>query len=96
MIGIIISTFECNLSCRYCYEHPDICRTRTARTAVNKTFEENLNVTEYKEMIKNAGLGVAMKQSTPIVLELADEITQGNNEEGVAKILQKYYKNINF
>ena len=46
MIGIIISTFECNLSCRYCYEHPDIRRTRTSRTTVNKAFEENLNVCE--------------------------------------------------
>lgn len=49
-----------------------------------------------KKMIENAGLGVAMKQSTPTILELADEVTQGNNEDGVAKILQKYYKNINF
>ena len=49
-----------------------------------------------KEMIKNAGLGVAMKQSTPAILQLANEVTEGNNEDGVAKILQKYYKNINF
>ena len=49
-----------------------------------------------KNMIKNAGLGIAMKQSTLSVLEVADEITEGNNEDGVAKILQKYYKNINF
>ena len=37
-----------------------------------------------------------MEQSTPVILELADEVTAGNNEDGVAKILQKYYKNINF
>ena len=49
-----------------------------------------------KNMIKNAGLGIAMKQSTPSVLEIADEVTESNNEDGVAKILQKYYKNINF
>ena len=49
-----------------------------------------------KNMIKNAGLGIAMKQSTLSVLEVADEITEGNNEDGVAKILQKYYNNINF
>ena len=49
-----------------------------------------------KKMIENAGLGVAMKQSTPAILELANEVTDGNNEDGVAKILQKYYKNINF
>ena len=49
-----------------------------------------------KKMIENSGVGIAMKQSTPSVLEVADEITEGNNEDGVAKILQKYYKNINF
>ena len=49
-----------------------------------------------KMMIENAGLGIAMKQSTPTVIEIADEVTDDNNEDGVAKILQKYYKNINF
>lgn len=49
-----------------------------------------------KQMIENAGLGVAMGQSTPVITNVANEVTSGNNEEGVAKILQKYYKNINF
>ena len=49
-----------------------------------------------KKMIENAGLGIAMKGSTPLVTEVANDIAEGNNEEGVAKILQKYYKNINF
>lgn len=49
-----------------------------------------------KKMIENAGLGVAMKGSTPVVTAVADCVTGTNNEEGVAKILQKYYKNINF
>lgn len=49
-----------------------------------------------KIMIEKAGLGVAMEQSTPIILNIANEVTKSNNEEGVAKILQKYYKNINF
>lgn len=31
-----------------------------------------------------------MKGSTPVVTEIADEITDTNNEEGVAKILKKY------
>ena len=47
-------------------------------------------------MIENAGLGVAMEGSTPVVTAIADVITKSNNEEGVAKILQKYYNNINF
>ncbi len=49
-----------------------------------------------KKMIENAGLGVAMEGSTPVVTSIADVITKSNNEEGVAKILQKYYNNINF
>ena len=49
-----------------------------------------------KKMIENAGLGVVMNGSTPVVTEVADYITDSNNDEGVAKILQKYYKNINF
>ena len=54
---------------------------------------DNLND---KKMIENAGLGVAMGQSTPAILELADEVTSSNDEEGISEILQKYYKNINF
>ncbi len=49
-----------------------------------------------KMMIEKAGLGIAMKQSAPSIIELADEVTEDNNEDGVAKILQKYYNNINF
>ena len=49
-----------------------------------------------KQMIENAGLGVAMGQSTPVITNVANEVTSSNNEEGVAKILQKHYKIINF
>ena len=49
-----------------------------------------------KMMIEKSGLGIAMKQSAPNIINAADEVTDSNNEEGVAKILQKYYKNINF
>ena len=54
---------------------------------------DNLND---RKMIENAGLGVAMGQSTPAILKLADEVTSSNDEEGIPQILQKYYKNINF
>ena len=49
-----------------------------------------------KEMIEKAGLGVVMAQSTPVVVNVANEVTASNNDDGVAKILQKYYKDINF
>lgn len=43
-----------------------------------------------KKMIEEAGLGIVMKRSTPIVSKVADYITEGNNEDGVAKALEKF------
>ena len=43
-----------------------------------------------KMMIQGAGLGVVMAGSVPEVNEIADTITTSNNDEGVAKILEKY------
>lgn len=41
-----------------------------------------------KKMIENAGLGIAMKGSTPIIIDIADRVTEEtNNSDGVAKIL---------
>ena len=47
-------------------------------------------------MIQEAGLGIAMKGSTEVVTKVANEIADTNDNEGVSKILQKHYKNINF
>lgn len=43
-----------------------------------------------KEMIENAGVGVAMAQSTPRVIQIADYVTDDNEHEGVKKALEKY------
>lgn len=43
-----------------------------------------------KKMIEEAGLGVVMKGSTPVVVEKADIIADTNDNDGVAKILEKY------
>ena len=43
-----------------------------------------------KQMIENAGVGIAMGQSTPVITEIADFVTSNNNEDGVAKALEKY------
>lgn len=43
-----------------------------------------------KKMIQEAGMGVAMEGSTPFVIEVADYITASNQEEGVAKALEKF------
>ena len=46
-----------------------------------------------RSMIEYAGLGVAMKNSTPDVLEAADLIAPGNDEDGVACVIEKYVLN---
>ena len=43
-----------------------------------------------KEMIENAKVGSALGQSTPVITEIADFVTTNNNEDGVAKALEKY------
>ena len=51
------------------------------------TIGDNVND---KKMIKEAGIGVAMKGSTPKITEVADYITEeDNNNEGVANTLKK-------
>ena len=42
------------------------------------------------EMIQWAGLGVAMGNAEAAVKEAADEITATNEEDGVAKAIQRY------
>ena len=51
------------------------------------TIGDNIND---KIMIENAGLGVAMGGSTPEITKIADYVTDTNNNEGVAKCLEKY------
>ena len=43
-----------------------------------------------KNMIEQAGLGIAMGQSMPQLREIADYVTDANCEEGVAKALSKF------
>lgn len=49
-----------------------------------------------KIMIENAGLGVVMGGSTPVVTEIADFVTNSNNDEGVANCLKKFCLNEEF
>ena len=71
------------------------------------TIGDNIND---EKMIEQAGLGIIMGQSMPKLKDMADYVTTSNTEEGVAKalekfcwflywnkkILQKYYRNMNF
>ena len=43
-----------------------------------------------KKMIENAGLGIAMKGSTPQITNIADYITDTNDNEGVKKFLEQF------
>lgn len=45
-----------------------------------------------KEMIENAGLGVAMGNSTQEILNIADTKVSTNNEDGVYEVFEKYVK----
>lgn len=47
-----------------------------------------------KIMIQEAGLGIAMGQSTPVVKEISDFVTTNNDEDGVAIALEKYCLNL--
>lgn len=42
-----------------------------------------------EKMIQNAGLGVAMGQSNPKIKQIADIVTQDNNNNGVAEIINR-------
>ena len=53
------------------------------------TIGDNMND---KKMIENAGLGIAMGQSSPVVKEVANHVTSSNNEEGVAQVLDDITK----
>ena len=43
-----------------------------------------------KKMIENAGMGIAMKGSTMEILKIARDITETNDNNGVAIALEKY------
>ncbi|MBQ5389604.1 MAG: HAD hydrolase family protein, partial [Clostridia bacterium] len=51
---------------------------------------DNLND---KEMIENAGLGVVMGNSNPIMKGLANEIVADNNSEGVLEAINRFVLN---
>lgn len=43
-------------------------------------------------MIERAGLGVAMANAQPLVLETADYITKSNDEDGIVDVIEKFMK----
>lgn len=51
------------------------------------TIGDNIND---KKMIENSNLGIVMKGSTPVITDICNYITDTNNNEGVAKALEKF------
>ena len=51
------------------------------------TIGDNIND---RKMIENAGLGIAMKGSTPEVIKKKKKIADTNDNDGVAKVLEEY------
>ena len=51
------------------------------------TIGDNIND---KKMIENAGMGIAMKGSTMEILKIARDITETNDNDGVASALEKH------
>lgn len=47
-----------------------------------------------KTMIENASLGIAMGESTPVIKEIADVVTDTNCNDGVAKALENILKKL--
>ena len=41
-------------------------------------------------MLENAGLGVAMANSAPYIQQMGKIVADSNNEDGVAKVIEKY------
>jgi len=44
-----------------------------------------------RSLIEYAGIGVAMENATPEILELADEVTLSNIEDGIAEFLDDFF-----
>lgn len=69
---------------------------KTLCTNLNIPIENAIAVGDEENdqhMIKYAGLGVAMGNARNSIKEIADYVTDTNNENGVAKVINKYILN---
>ena len=42
------------------------------------------------EILKNVGKGIAVANAIPMIQEIADDFAESNNEDGVAKYIDKF------
>ncbi len=86
MIGIIICTYECNLSCKYCYEHAGRTLCPKNRSEINSLFNrEKNNLLSYASAIsalskyRGRGAQIILHGGEPLLL----------NERTVIELLDK-------
>ncbi len=98
----IIKDGEKNLLLSYSYA--EILAKDTNKWTAIKTLTDKLGISKNEviaigdnfndvEMIKNAGLGVAMNNGSPTAKEVARVVAPSNDEDGVAKIMERYILN---
>lgn len=90
-------TEEVNIKYYYTeISHKDVDKWEAIKYLINKlnikkeeviAIGDNIND---KEMVEKAGLGIAMGQSMPEIKQIADFVTEDNENEGVKKALEKY------
>lgn len=86
------------------YSYAEILAKNTNKWTAIKSLTDKLGIRKDQimaigdnfndiEMIRNAGLGVAMNNGSPLAKEVANVIAPSNNEDGVAQIMEKYVLN---
>lgn len=86
------------------YFYTEITTTGVNKWSAIQELAKRLNIKEEeiiaigdnrndKEMIENAGLGIIMGNSAPYMKQIADEVVESNNNNGVAQALKKYILN---
>jgi len=46
------------------------------------------------EIVKNVGMGVAVDNAIPMIREIADDVAENNNDDGVAKYIEKILEGV--
>lgn len=96
-----VGSFEITYSGKFCLE---INNKGVSKGRAVRILGENYGIKQEEiicigdngndiSMIKYAGLGVAMKNGTDAVKEIADYITDTNDNDGVAKVVKKFIFN---
>ena len=83
------------------YSYAELLPKNTNKWSAIENLIDKLNIKPHEviaigdnfndvDMIKNAGLGVAMNNGSPMVKEVASVIAPSNDKDGVAVVLERY------